>query len=72
MTTPRPYATYTHKELLDAYRDPPTPAERIAIMAELDLRKREAEAQPKPKKFAPGWKGNDWGRRSAGEHLEGT
>lgn len=68
--TARPFATYTRAELLALYRDAPPGDERRQIMAELDLRKREAEAAPKPKKFAPGWKGNDWGRRSAGEHLE--
>ena len=52
--TARPFATYTRAELLALYRDAPPGDERRQIMAELDLRKREAGAAPKPKKFAPG------------------
>lgn len=70
MTAPRPYATYTHKELLDAYRDPP-PDARAAIMAELDRRQAEFVVKQRTRKpFSSGWTGHDHGRRAAGEHKE--
>ena len=68
--TARPFDTYTRKELLDLYRDTADAETRRGVTAELDRRKTEEAAPPRTAPFRAGWRGNDWGKRSAGEHKE--